>query len=273
MKRLVFLVFLLSYALAKAQSINNYKYVVVDNQYEFQSEPNQYRLNEFIIFELDKYNFKAYRNTDELPADLEKTPCKAMYLTLKESGFLATNLEYAFRGCDGNVIFEFPIGTSRTKGFQKAYFEATRDAFGVLGKDAYTYEGPFSKPMQSTVMTSVAIGIPVSEVMEEKFEKKTEFIEVSKTIDMPAESKAAKLVMDYTQKSENPYSLIFNESGENFDLYNAGIKVGSGRKSAAGVYLVSTDTFTGIGFVENELFIIEYDKGGSLNRIKMSKDN
>jgi hypothetical protein len=79
--------------------------------------------------------------------------------------------------------------------------------------------------------------------------------------------------MDYTQELEKPYSLIFNESGENFDLYNAGIKVGYGRKSAAGVYLVSTDTFTGIGFVENELFIIEYDKGGSVNRIKMSKVN
>jgi hypothetical protein len=67
--------------------------------------------------------------------------------------------------------------------------------------------------------------------------------------------------------------LKFNDSSDNFDLYNSGIKVGSGRKSGSGVYLVSTDEFTGIGFIENEFFIIEYDKDGSVNRIKMNKVN
>jgi hypothetical protein len=98
-------------------------------------------------------------------------------------------------------------------------------------------------------------------------------MEAPKTIVATAEIMEVNLVMDYKENKEKSYSLKLNESTDNFDIYNAGIKVGSGRKSVAGVYLVSTDTFTGVGFVENDLFIIEYDKEGIVNRIEMSKVN
>jgi hypothetical protein len=273
MKRFVFLVFLLSLAFAKAQSINNYKYVVVDNQYEFQNEANQFRLNELIVFELKKYGIEAFRNNAVIPLDMNRGLCNTLYVQVEKTGFLTTNLDYKLVDCSGTVIMELPRGSNQIKNYEQAYFRATRDAFGVLGKGSYVYEGRYSKAMPSAIVSSMTVGATVPKVMEETREEKPELVEVSKTIDAPVANKTERIIMDYTQNSEQPYSLKFNDSSDNFDLYNSGIKVGSGRKSGSGVYLVSTDEFTGIGFIENEFFIIEYDKDGSVNRIKMNKVN
>lgn len=273
MKRLVFLVFLLSFAFVKAQSINNYKYVVVDNQYDFQNEANQYRLNELIVFELKKYGIEAFRNNAVLPIDINRGLCNTLYVQVEKLGFLVINLDYKLVDCTGTIIMELPSGSNKIKNYEQAYFKATRDAFGVLGKDAYTYEGSFSKSLQTTFMNSVAIGIPAPMLSEDRLEEKLKSMEAPKTIVATAEIMEVNLVMDYKENKEKSYSLKLNESTDNFDIYNAGIKVGSGRKSVAGVYLVSTDTFTGVGFVENDLFIIEYDKEGIVNRIEMSKVN
>jgi len=250
----------MSFAFAKSQSINNYKYVVVDNQYEFQQEPNQYRFNEFLVFEMAKYNIEAYRNIDELPFNKESEPCKALYLTLEKSGFLSTKLDYAFRDCYGTIIVTLPQGLSREKDFQKAYFEATRDAFSNLKQLNYSFEGAMEIITAVEVKTEMPKEAAPQEPMTKTPTPKAEEITVKETGRM-----------DYRQDSNTAYSLKFNESGDRFDLYYIGAKVGSGRKSAAGVYLVTSASFSGIGFMENASFIIEYDKAGALNRIKLQK--
>jgi hypothetical protein len=115
MKRLVFLVFLLSYALAESQSINNYKYVVVDNQYEFQEEANQYRLNELIVFELKKYGIDAFRNNAVIPLDMNRGLCNTLYVQAEKTGFIIINLDYKLVDCGGTVVMELPRGSSQTK--------------------------------------------------------------------------------------------------------------------------------------------------------------
>ena len=76
---------------------------------------------------------------------------------------------------------------------------------------------------------------------------------------------------DYQEKSDTPFALKFDENKSSFELYRFGAKVGSGRKSAAGVYLVTSASFTGIGFMEDDSFILEYDEAGQLKRIKLER--
>ena len=50
------LLFSLVTSLQAQDKLNNYKYVVVANQFDFQSEPDQYRLNGLTKFLLEKQN-------------------------------------------------------------------------------------------------------------------------------------------------------------------------------------------------------------------------
>ena len=59
MKNIITLILLTFYFVTSAQTVNDYKYVVVDNQYDFQKSANEFRLNELMVFELEKYGFTA----------------------------------------------------------------------------------------------------------------------------------------------------------------------------------------------------------------------
>lgn len=273
MKKILFLAFLMSFAFAKAQSLNNFKYVVVDNQYDFQSQSNEYRLNELIIFELEKQGFTAFRNNQVIPEDMNRGICNTLYVAIKKSGFLNTTLDYSLNDCQGNTIVELPRGSSQIKDYQKAYFDATRQAFQYFEGLDYQYVGTYKKDAYlepqalKTQKDAVVTSIPAQELVIEKainpnLKKEPEITPAANVI-----------AMDFQEKSDNAFALKFSESGDTFQLYRHGIAVGSGRKSAAGVFLVSSDFFTGIGFKQDNSFIIEYDENGTLRRIELFEMN
>ncbi|HET8754196.1 MAG TPA: hypothetical protein VFM59_07520, partial [Salinimicrobium sp.] len=43
----------------QAQEVNNYKYVIVPETFEFQDEPNEHQLNALTEFLFEKYGFEA----------------------------------------------------------------------------------------------------------------------------------------------------------------------------------------------------------------------
>ena len=77
--------------------------------------------------------------------------------------------------------------------------------------------------------------------------------------------------MDFEDAASTGYALTFNDTRDHLELYKKGILVGKGRKYAAGVYLITADSFTGIGFMEGGNFIIEYDVNGSTQRVVLTK--
>jgi hypothetical protein len=71
-----------------AQSVNDYKAVIVPLKYDFKSE-NQYRLNTLTKFNLGKAGFTAFYNNDPF---LRNTMISCfVYDVSKESGFLVLN--------------------------------------------------------------------------------------------------------------------------------------------------------------------------------------
>ena len=67
--------FILSFNVFSQENINDYKYVIIPNQYSFVSSPDQYQLNSLTKFLFDKYGYTAFLQSEELPQDLRNNSC------------------------------------------------------------------------------------------------------------------------------------------------------------------------------------------------------
>lgn len=134
------LVFFMGLGLMSAQNINDYKYVIVPDTYEFSKEEDQYQLNSLTQFLFEKYGFEAYMKSEEKPQDLQDDICKGLKANvIEDSGLFVTKLRVQLEDCRGNMVFESDEGRSREKDYKKAYHEALRDAFKTVAALDYNY--------------------------------------------------------------------------------------------------------------------------------------
>ncbi len=121
-------------------SLNDYKYVIVPNQFEFQREVDQYRLNSLSKFLFEKNGFIALKEGDALPKELVENGCLSLNAdVLNNSGLFKTKLKIQLKNCRGEVMYTSEVGTSRAKKFVVAYNEALRAAFKHMGALNYKY--------------------------------------------------------------------------------------------------------------------------------------
>jgi hypothetical protein len=144
MKKLIILSILFCFAF-KAESqtdLNNYKYVVVPLQYDFLKGQDVYRLNTLTKFLFKQSEFDVYFDKQELPDDLFKDRCLALYADVKElrSGFRKTRLEITLKDCHGELVLKSDIGESGENIHEVRYQNTLRNAFKSIEKLNYKYE-------------------------------------------------------------------------------------------------------------------------------------
>ncbi|WOI22544.1 hypothetical protein [Nonlabens ulvanivorans] len=259
MKGLLVFISIFLTVICQAQDLNDFKYVIVDNQYDFQKEPNEYRLNEMMVFEIKKRGISAFRNLEVLPQDLNRGTCNALSLRVNVSTGLRVKMTFEFVDCNGQIVLITKDGIGRTKNFEKAYREAIRDAMTSLDGLNYSYAASLDdrpsgieKPIQ--VMQPSAVK-PSLEITPSNGIEKDE----PQTIPRP---EMVELIDDevYTTNSKE-YKIHSTDSG--FNMYKNNSLIGTLKKSASGCYLTVTTEFIGIGYKEENTIIIEYDKNGT----------
>lgn len=153
MKRIVYLFLLLSVSIS-AQSINNYKYVIVPIKYDFLGENDRYNLNTISKLMLQKYGFVTLMDNEELPLEVAENRCKSLFLeAVSEKNMFLTKLKFKLKDCRNNILFETDFGTSREKENRTAYNEALREAAKDFEKIKYHYVGDLKiVPEQSLEM-------------------------------------------------------------------------------------------------------------------------
>jgi hypothetical protein len=116
---------LMSYGFSQ-KTVNDFQFVAVPEFYDFLHEKDQYQLNTYTKFLLNKYGFNAYFES-ELP---NVKRCDGLYATLEgKPGFVYTRLTVVLKDCEGNEIFRGFTGSSKEKDYKRAYHEALRKAF------------------------------------------------------------------------------------------------------------------------------------------------
>jgi hypothetical protein len=148
-----------------AQSdINNYKYVLVPEKYDFLREADQYGLNTVTKMLLEQKGFVAFLAGEQLPAELAANKCNALMAeVVQKKSLFVTNLTLTLKDCQGNVVFKSKEGKSREKDFHPAFNLALRDAFTSLDDVPYKYNGTVAaQAQQATAPTTAPATAPTT---------------------------------------------------------------------------------------------------------------
>ncbi|RZS99936.1 hypothetical protein [Aquimarina brevivitae] len=138
---LVFVLVFCFFPLSAQKKVNDYKYILVPEQYGFLNEANQYQLNALTKFLFKKYGFTAYIEGEEVPKDLQDNGCLALQADLmRDSGLFLTKLKVVLKNCSGSVVYTSMEGTSKEKEYKRAYQEALREAFKSMEQLNYNYQ-------------------------------------------------------------------------------------------------------------------------------------
>ncbi len=202
---------LLSISVFSQANLNQYKYVIVPNKYDFLKQKDQYQLNSFTEFLFNKYGFTVLMEGSNYPEDLIRNRCLALKSNLlKDSSLFKTKLAVELKDCNDAAVFTSSYGESREKEYKKAYMEALRNAFVDI--EALHYKFDASK---ETLQTQDASSISQTstnqdqEILQLKEEIKTlkaeKTTQVATTSVTPVVSTAA--VVKVESKPEAPKTI------------------------------------------------------------------
>ncbi len=160
LKYLLIIVLVLSSGVIIGQrSLNEYKYVIVPNKFDFLKYDDQYQLNSLTKFLFNKEGFQSLFAGDERPEELNSDTCLGLTSRVNNnSGLLSTKLVIELVNCRNEIVFTSTEGRSKEKDFKKGYHEALRDAFNSITELNYSYT-----PVKELV-------VPKKEVEKEKVE-------------------------------------------------------------------------------------------------------
>ena len=257
------------------KSINNYKYVIVPNKFDFLKEKNQYQLNALAEFLFEKYGFETLTEGTDYPADLTANRCLALKSdVLKDSGMFKTKLKVELKDCNDKVVFTSKLGESREKEFKAAYNFALRDAFRSIEALKYKYK-PIKKIASIDTNASTAAKTEASKEIQElkqeianlKQEKKAEPITTDRPkVGLPKMAKQEpkqvveakdieKAVSDvlYAQAIENGFQLVDSSPKVVYRIKNTNLK---------DAFLVEGSS--ALDYKKGDVWVIEYYTGSTL---------
>lgn len=161
-------------------NINDYKYIVVPNQYGFLKEKDQYQLNALTKFLFNKYGYTAFLQNEDFPDDLKINRCLALYLDANlEKALFKTKMRLDLSDCNGEIVISSKIGETREKEFSKSYNLALRDAFETFKELNYNYQ-PNANIIAKGSSTNTSKEIEKSKSEIERLQKEIEVLKEEK---------------------------------------------------------------------------------------------
>lgn len=147
-----------------AQSVNDYKAVIVPLKYDFMKSDNQYRMATITKSNLNKAGFTAFYANEQLPPELGDR-CQLLYVDVKkDNAFLVTKLFVEFKDCYGKVVYTSEVGRSKEKDYEVAYRESLNMAFVSVNALQYKYSGnavasAYKAPAPAATSTTPAVAV------------------------------------------------------------------------------------------------------------------
>ena len=92
-KLLIFSLCLFTLSISAQKSVNDFKYIIVPSQFEFQNNAGDFQLNEMTKFLFNKYGFIALLSTEVFPKGrLNNFPARTRSFRVSESNTNLTHL-------------------------------------------------------------------------------------------------------------------------------------------------------------------------------------
>ena len=276
---LIFLIAVFICNMAKAQTnINDYKYVIVPNTFDFLKEPDQYRLNTLTKLLFEKHGFTTIMEKDTFPDEVITNGCLALHAdVLKEPGVFNSKLKVALKDCQNNMVFVSNIGKSKEKDYVVAYNLALREAFKSFDTFKYQYkenekilsygkkdsqDSQESKDEIEQLKEEIKIlkeekevvsEVVVKEVVAVKNEKIKEEVQEKIIAENPVKEESENGNVLYAQKMDNGFQLVDSTPKVVYKIKRTGMQ---------NVYLVAGKD--AILYQLNSDWVLEYYDNGKL---------
>lgn len=258
MKNLIIIAFVFLSVFTKGysqQSLSDYKYLVIPEQFEFVKGKDKYRLNTLTRYLFKQHGFNAVYDS-ELPNDVQR--CELLWADATgNSGLVYTKVKYIIRDCNGFIVLESREGKSKDKEYKVAYQEAVRDAFKsiemIVLKDRENAVKKPSKPVSAKDVTSVVpdppkVTPPISSTTPEEIK--------DAPVVKPMGHTASELKPRFKRYFFEAYEIWEKENGMvvMFQGQNIGKLVPTSRDDN---YLVETSQFSGAAYLKDGFFYVE----------------
>ncbi len=266
---------------AIAQSVNDYKYVIVPDRFSWTSGVDEYQVNSLTTFLFKKYGFDAYQLGSILPSDMNAGGCNSLTADVEESSsFIRTKLKVILKDCKGDIIFISKEGISKDKDYKKAYHESLRDAFMSIKELEYAYNGQKEQMQvgakdqeQKVVPAKVKETSLVQKVDEQSVSMKPQS-QIEKAVVLETPSITSEVVSTIPENNVGIYrsldgSYYMNVDEEKMVFYEGDKIIGVMVTKAAATYDVETNEFSGKGYFSNNQFIVNRKIKGLQGTVQM----
>lgn len=260
-------------------SLNDYKYVIVPDRFDFLKDKDQYQINSLTQFLFKKNGFIAIMEGRDYPEDLLRNRCLGLNSdVIKESGLFKTKLTVQLKDCNDKIIYTSGIGESREKEFKTAYNLALRDAFKSIEKLNYNYQpNKKVKELEDTKQENNGEAkAEIKQLKEEiktlKEEKKAETPKVEKpVVTKPATNQKVVTIVEVQTKQndiiEGHTNILYAQEIENgFQLVDSAPKVVYKIKKTGQTNLFLVESKSAIIYKKGDNWVLEYYENNVLKQ-------
>lgn len=256
MKNIILVLFLIMsniFVFGQEKKVNNYKFIVVPEQFNFLKQKDEYKTSSLTKFLLKKNGFTVVLNSEQYPKDLRDNPCSGLKaVVLDKSSMFKVKVIIELRDCSNKILYTSDEGVSKLKEFKKGFQEAIRNAHASMNDIAYD---PFlietiGKDKKEIVTVNPVL---VEEVKEVKLEVELPVINNIEAAQISPINNIALSTTLYAQPVEKGFQLINLKPQVVFVILNTSVK---------GVFLIKDKN--GLLYKKGENWIAEFYDNGKL---------
>lgn len=256
MKNIILVLFLTMsniFVFGQEKKVNNYKFIVVPDQFDFLKQKDEYKTSSLTKFLLKKNGFTVVLNSDQYPKDLIDNPCSGLKaLVLDKSSMFKLKVIIELRDCSNRLLYTSDEGVSKLKEYKKGFQEAIRNAHASMID--VVYEPLLLETIRKDKKEIVTVNpVLVKEVKEVKLEVE---LPVINNIEAAQVFPTNNIALDsalYAQKKENGFQLVDLKPQVVFVILNTSVK---------DVFVIKDKN--GLLYKKGENWIAEFYEGGEI---------
>lgn len=256
MKNIILVLFLTMsniFVFGQEKKVNNYKFIVVPDQFDFLKQKDEYKTSSLTKFLLKKNGFTVVLNSEQYPKDLIDNPCSGLKaLVLDKSSMFKLKVIIELRDCSNRLLYTSDEGVSKLKEYKKGFQEAIRNAHASMID--VVYEPLLLETIRKDKKEIVTVNpVLVKEVKEVKLEVE---LPVINNIEAAQVFPTNNIALDsalYAQKKENGFQLVDLKPQVVFVILNTSVK---------DVFVIKDKN--GLLYKKGENWIAEFYEGGEI---------